>query len=186
MFSGKKAQLRKSTSNALSSAILMFLFFGFVPPGAQATDVVVQGTVEEAGECEIAITELGTIFLGEPELITDGGSSPYYLFLSESGINLSWSVNGSSDCDGALHAQRGDLTRTVGQETNIVDGLLGLQELGALDITYLDGLGASAQVADSMGTSGGDSGSFDVGLEISEDLGPGLYQSTITFTVVPD
>lgn len=194
MFSRKTAPLRKSTSNALSSAILMFLFFGFVPPGAQATDVVVEGTVEEeavvgessGGECVIQISEVGTINLGTPTLVTPEGSSPYYQFLSSGGINVMWSTSSVNDCAGSLHADRGDITRTVGQTTTTVDGLLGLEatRTGAMSgVTYLNGLG-SVQVDTSRGGLTGDNSSFDVGMQIEQELGAGTYRSTITFTAV--
>lgn len=190
MFSRKTAPLRKSTANALSSAILMFLFLGFVPPGAQAYDVSVEGEVSEEdavvieeaspGACELDISQTGFLDLGTPTLVTPGGSSPYYLFLSPGGINVTWNV--TDTCAASLHAERGDLV----MNGIIQSGNLGLRRASDIDgiFTNLDGLMGSAQVESSLSRTAGGTSSFDVSMQIDQETGPGVYRSMISFTVV--
>ncbi len=191
MFSRKTVPLRKSTANALSSAILMFLFFGSVPPGALAYDVYVEGELTEAdaaesGEsvplnCELDISQTGSLDLGStPTLVTPGGSSPYYLFLYPAGISVTWDV--SSGCLASLHAERGDIV----MNGIIQSGNLGLSANSDINgvVTYLDGLMGSAEVESSRSRTGGDTSSFDVRMELDQESEPGIYRSTIEFTVV--
>jgi hypothetical protein len=188
MFSRKTVPLRKSTANALSSAILMFLFFGSVPPGALAYDVYVEGEIKASGSgesvplnCELDISQTGFLDLGNtPTLVTPGGSSPYYLFLSPAGISVTWDV--SSGCLASLHAERGDIV----MNGIIQSGNLGLSANSDINgvVTYLDGLMGSAEVESSRSRTGDDTSSFDVRMELDQESEPGIYRSMIEFTVV--
>lgn len=180
MISVTTTSTRRSAAKVLSTVFLSAIAFGFAPAGANAADVVVSGSIDG---CVVTISEVGPVDLGTASLEQPEGSSPYYLFEKLDAISVMWETTNVNDCAGALHAEHGGITKTVGETDTTPQATLGIRLSGDINHVTLS-QGTSVQVDTSAAGGTGDASYFDVGLEVDPDEGPGDYSATITFTVV--